>query len=229
MHNRSYNRPLVSPYQYQQSCAWRSRRRRRRRNVRAPVQRVFQVCHPFCPFNALTDVLRQRSLLARRPRRTHSAALSSRSGDHRCGHRADAGPRPPITTPVCCCSRSPARSAPPSPSPTPPPTPPVPTPPASTATGHAGRADGPFVPPDVSLRRLPFRLAPPRRVCWRCLEASAVAAAARIGRPTRPSSPAETRAWWRCWRGHWDYVVLQDKSQIRCPHGRMASALTRCR
>ena len=56
-------------------------------------------------------MLRQRSLLTRL---AAGPALSlfpaALSGDHRCGHRADAGPRPPITTPVCCCSRSPARS-----------------------------------------------------------------------------------------------------------------------
>ena len=79
-----------------------------------------------------------------------------------------------------------------------------------------------------------FSLAPLRRVCWRCLEASAVAAAARIGRPTRPSSPAETRAWWRCWRG-WDYVVLQLPGTLeelegfkRAERTKVKAVATRC-
>ena len=79
-----------------------------------------------------------------------------------------------------------------------------------------------------------FSLAPLRRVCWRCLEASAVAAAARIGRPTRPSSPAETRASWRCWRG-WDYVVLQLPGTLeelegfkRAERTKVKAVATRC-
>ena len=136
-------------------------------NVRASSPRgaCLQVCHTFCPFHTLTDVLRNaRAEPAHSQRVSLNAAIIA----------AIIVPTPaPITTPVCCCSRSPARSAPPSP---------VPTPPASTATmdrsflGYIGL-------------HLPFRLAPPRRTRSCCLEASAVAAAARIGRPTRPSPP----------------------------------------